>query len=110
MPNFVTDYFTTTGPNAGLYVNPADNQVVQSGKQCGSILEFPCAFVKNTEAITINATSSPCTISWCKLYNAILSIAGSQLIVANDTSEDIALTDPQIACAVSNANLILSCV
>lgn len=110
MPNFISDYYTKTGANAGLYTNPADNTVVQSGKQCGSIIEMPCAFVKNTQSITIDASNGPCTIQWCKLYNAILSMAGSELITADATSTAITLTPAQIACATNNANLILNCV
>ena len=109
MPNFASNYFTTTGPNAGLYTNPATNLVVQSGKECGSVIELPCGFVKNTAKITINSDNNPCTIKWCKLYNAILSMAGSELITANDTSSNITLTQAQITCAANNANLILNC-
>jgi len=103
IPFQISGYYTN---QTGLYINPEDNLILQSGGGCCMPLRMPCGYVKSYTEIKIESTDGPCVFSWCKLQSALRSLAANSLLTANQAGIiSPALTAARIACAQANAQL-----
>lgn len=90
----------------GVYINPADELSLESGGQCCMQLKVPCGYVKTFDEIKIENQDGACVFSWCKVQNALQSLAANKLLESNEAGLiDPALTSAQISCAQANAKL-----
>jgi hypothetical protein len=93
--------------SSGIYTDPNTNRVVLSNQKCNSVLTLPCGFKNQFRIVNIETTDSPCIIKWCKLQQAIFSIAGSD-INTSDATRTLSLTAGELAAARALAKTILA--